>query len=198
MPVDVLTEAESHRVLTWASTQKRTKRNQYVCKRNTLMFLLMLDAGLRVGEVVKLTFESLCTGENVHTGVMIHAATTKTKTKRSVPMSNRLHDAVVDWVGIHAQAAHNIPDAWVFQGPNFEVHFSTRQLNRIVNKCGREALRKPIHPHIMRHTFATKLMRTCPMAVVQVLLGHASITSTQIYTHANSDDLRNAINGMES
>lgn len=198
MSVEVLTEAEANRILAWTSSQKKTSFSAYGCKRNTLMFLLMLDAGLRVGEVVKLTYDSICTGANIHTGVMIHQSTTKTKKARSIPMTKRLHIAVVQWAGLHAMTAENEPGAFVFEGTNENSHFSTRQLNRLVNKAGVEVLQKPIHPHIMRHTFATKIMLTCAMPVVQELLGHASITSTQIYTHPNSNDLVKAIAGLEA
>ncbi|GAH69734.1 unnamed protein product, partial [marine sediment metagenome] len=53
------------------------------------------------------------------------------------------------------------------------------------------------HPHMLRHTFASKLMRVTSMRTVQELLGHSSITSTQIYTHPNEDDKKKAIKGLD-
>lgn len=193
MPVEVLNEAEAMKMLAWASSQKRSKKNQYLCKRNTLMFLLMLDAGLRVGEVVRLRWSSLCTAEQINTSVLIDRSTTKTKKTRSVPMAQRLLCSVANWVGINWDDTERQSSNFVFKGSDPNQHFSTRQLNRIVNRAGISALNRPVHPHILRHTFATNLMRHVSIRVVQDLMGHSSITSTQIYTHPNANDLKEAI-----
>ncbi|GAH73030.1 unnamed protein product [marine sediment metagenome] len=55
------------------------------------------------------------------------------------------------------------------------------------------SLGRPVHPHILRHTFASRLMRTTNARIVQELLGHQHLSTTQIYTHPNQDDLKKAI-----
>ncbi|GAH96402.1 unnamed protein product, partial [marine sediment metagenome] len=55
---------------------------------------------------------------------------------------------------------------------------------------------REIHPHILRHTFATRLMSKTSMRVVQELLGHKNLSSTQIYTHPNNADLQEAIDSL--
>lgn len=66
---------------------------------------------------------------------------------------------------------------------------STRTLQRLVARLGREVLGRSLWPHVLRHTYATRMMRVCELRVVQELLGHRSVKSTQVYTHVSSEDL---------
>lgn len=196
MPVDVLSDAESRRLVEFVSSQKQSRCSAFGCLRNQLFVLLMLDAGLRVGEVVQLTFSNFFTGGSVNTSVAIEASTTKTGSARQVPMTQRLIDATVNWCSLSLDKWKEEPNAYIFPGTNGVPYFSTRQVNRLVNKWSIKCLQRPAHPHVLRHTFATRLMRSAPQRVVQELLGHKSLSSTQVYTHPNTNDLHNAIKSM--
>jgi len=74
---------------------------------------------------------------------------------------------------------------------------TTRQVERIIRTAALKSIGRPVHPHVLRHTFASKLMSVCNERIVQELLGHQSITSTQIYTHPNEDDKKKAIQDVE-
>jgi integrase/recombinase XerC len=70
---------------------------------------------------------------------------------------------------------------------------TTRSVQRIVERCAREALpmRRDVSPHTLRHTFATHMLNSgADLRVVQELLGHESLASTQIYTHVGIDRLK--------
>ncbi|MBA7615634.1 Tyrosine recombinase XerC [subsurface metagenome] len=72
-----------------------------------------------------------------------------------------------------------------------------RQVYKIISSAAIAALGRSVNPHVLRHTFASKLMRVTNMRTVQELLGHSNITSTQIYTHPNETDKHEAIEKMD-
>lgn len=197
MPVEVLTELESNSIIDFISKQRNMGRNGFVALRNRLMFLFMLDAGLRVGEVVKLRNSAVWSGGEVNISVQIEAKNSKNGLSREVPMTSRLLDTVLDWTEANAARFEDEPHAYLFQGYTKNNTISTRQVNRLVNYAGIKCLKRSVHPHILRHTFGTRLMRSSNIRVVQELLGHRSITSTQVYTHPNTEDMKKAIDSMK-
>lgn len=166
------------------------------CLRNHCMALLMLDAGLRVGELVGLVVEDLWYINAPRAALTLRAEITKTKRERTIPLSGRLKEAI-ELMGKYWWSEYLIEG----QLPAFTTSFSgerltIRQVQRIIGDASEAAIGERIHPHTLRHTFATRLMRTTNIRIVQELLGHVSITSTQVYTHPNTDDLKNAIDAI--
>jgi len=166
--------------------------------RNYLIGCLMLEAGLRVGEVVALKISHLYFNGKPVQSLVLTDDITKNHVERIVPISTRLHQALEQYFKADPDAPLHCPSFYVFPRPDWDGSLTTRQVERVIRKAGMRALGRPIHPHMLRHTFATKLMRVTDMRTVQELLGHCKITSTEIYTHPNEDDKKKAISELEN
>ncbi len=174
-------------------TSKRGRKSL----RNYTMFLLMLDAGLRVGEVVQLRIYDLWFNREPVTSITISSEIAKNKTERIIPVSVRLSNAFKNMDRYTWTPYGKTGFDYAFTS-NFRTGLlTTRQVERIIRSAALKAIGRPVHPHMLRHTFATRLMRKTNSRVVQELLGHSSMTSTQIYTHPNEDDKKKAIDQLD-
>ncbi len=189
---------ECHQLLDALLVQKGTPGQFRKGVRNYTMALLMLDAGLRVGEVVQLQWQMLYFyGEPVHT-LCLTSGITKTKTERFIPLSGRLKKAMEEMHKNWWAADELAPGCCAFYQKDACRPLTTRQVERIVRTAAMKSIGRPVHPHMLRHTFASRLMSKVNVRIVQALLGHASITSTQIYTHPSQQDLTAAIDEMDN
>lgn len=165
--------------------------------RNYLLGCLMLEAGLRVGEVVKLEMQDLLFKDVPVKSLVVRSEVAKNHKERIVPVSSKLSQAIFDYRESNGwfddmPASHKAFTAFISDKP-----ITTRQVERVLFTAGLVALNRPVNPHMLRHTFASKLMRVTDMRTVQELLGHSNISTTQIYTHPNEDDKKKAIGNMD-
>ncbi|MGZ8346282.1 MAG: tyrosine recombinase [Allosphingosinicella sp.] len=110
--------------------------------------------------------------------------------ERLVPISDRARAAVAAW-------AQNVPrdSPWLF--PSGRKHLSRVRLHQLIKALAADAGIPPerISPHVLRHAFATHLLEGgADLRAVQMLLGHADIATTQIYTHVDSRRLIELVN----
>ena len=110
--------------------------------------------------------------------------------ERLVPISDRARTAVVEW-------ARLVPSdsAWLF--PSGKKHLSRVRLYQLLRELGVAVGIPPdrISPHVLRHAFATHLLEGgADLRALQMLLGHADIATTQIYTHVDSRRLIDLVN----
>jgi len=166
--------------------------------RNYLIGCLMLEAGLRVGEVVALKMSHLYFNGRPVQSLVLTEDITKNHVERIVPISGRLRAALVEYLENSERLKSARSWELVFAPTGPQRSLTTRQVERVIRKAGMKTLGRPVHPHMLRHTFATKLMRVTDMRTVQELLGHCKITSTEIYTHPNEDDKKKAIDELEN
>lgn len=193
-----LNESESYRLVDAFATQAGSRSSRRKQARNHLMILLMLDAGLRVAEVAQLTRGCLIFANKFCEAVTVTAAAAKNHRQRTIPSSNRIRQAILDMSELVWTPDDCPSDGFAFYEKGFAEHLTVRQIQRIVGNISYTAFGRRINPHLLRHTFASRLMRTVNIRIVQELLGHVSITSTQIYTHPNGDDLKNAIETLNA
>ncbi|HUX46462.1 MAG TPA: tyrosine-type recombinase/integrase [Desulfosporosinus sp.] len=165
--------------------------------RNYLIGCLLLEAGMRVGEVVKLEFQDLYFKGLPVKSLVIRSEVAKNGKERIVHVSTRLTNAIQEYRKMNCWFEVLEPNHKVFTAFMREEPMTTRQIERILFAAGLAALNRPVNPHMLRHTFASKLMRVTDMRTVQELLGHSNISTTQIYTHPNEDDKKKAIERMD-
>lgn len=168
-----------------------------VYHRNYTIALLMLDAGLRVGEVTQLRQKQLWFADAPVRALIVEKSQAKNKHERTIPISLRLDTAINQMHKSWWIKDTVLGERAAFYTNHCQYPLTVRQVQRIITSAGKLSLGRDIHPHLLRHTFATRLMRTAPLPVVQELLGHKNLSSTQIYTHPNNDDRKKAIESLD-
>lgn len=206
-PPETLTEADIDRLLYWLRTDQSYNRTYYQRFRDYLIGSLMADAGLRVSEVVNLRPHHLLQpnvntpSDNTLSNLPLHtlhipAVNSKTNHARTIPLTDRIMQAIT----MHFQYFNprfKIPyTTFVFPSGRHNKHMTTRQVQRIINRAAENALHRPVNPHLLRHTFATRIVRASNTSVAQQLLGHKALSSTQRYLHPNADDLTTAVSTL--
>lgn len=198
MAPKTLEPEDCEKLLTELKNEQGTERQRRLGIRNHCIALLMLDAGLRVGEVVKLTIGDLFFNSRPVTSIIIKANISKSGRERQIPVSERLSETLKNcgetiWSGIL-----QFPQYEAFYCKGGYKEMTTRQVERIISSAAERALGRPVHPHVLRHTAGTRWMRVSNASTVQELLGHKHLSSTQVYTHPNEEDKRKAINAVEN
>ena len=164
--------------------------------RDTCMFLCMLDAGLRVGEVIAIPRHCLAWLGSPVTTIRVPPSIAKKHSGRLVPVTIRLQ-AALELMQLNVWLLNQRrQDQTAFYNLKSLKPLLKQSVGYIIRQAGRLSLHRDIHPHTLRHTFATNLMRTTNARVVQELLGHKNLASTQIYCHPNQQDLKKAIDSL--
>lgn len=163
--------------------------------RDQCIMLFMLHGGLRNGEVCKLLWRDVCIGKEIFHTINIINGHSRIKNTRYVTLSPKLVETIGKYQAWYDSSySFREPPLSMFITRNRKVRISQRDIQRLVNIYTKAWLQQKFTPHSLRHTFATRLMRCSNIRVVQQLLGHSSLLSTQVYTHPNSEDRNNAIN----
>lgn len=157
---------------------------------------LMLEAGLRVGEVCALRWADLVWRGEVKTAIILTATCTKNHHERTLPISPRLAITIENASHLARTRDRYYPTTFVTARSATGPPITPRSLQRNIQQLARRHLGYPITPHTLRHTFATRLLRVADIRTVQEALGHRHVTTTQIYTHPNFGDLTTAIEKM--
>ncbi len=163
--------------------------------RDQCIMLFMLHGGLRNGEVCKLRWADVCINQEVFHTIHIVNGHSRKKSSRYITLSPKLIEVIKDYLSWYDKRySYRDQNRHMFITRNQKISIQQRDVQRIVNRFIKTWLQDTFTPHSLRHTFATRLLRCSNIRVVQQLLGHNSLISTEIYTHPNSDDRKNAIN----
>jgi integrase/recombinase XerD len=159
---------------------------------NRLRMLALLEllygSGLRATELVSLPLAA------VPRDAPMLTVTGKGSKTRLVPVSGRAREALTRWLAVRPNGAVN-GSAWLF--PSRAAHLTRIRLYQLLKELAARADLDPakVSPHVLRHAFATHLLEGgADLRVLQTLLGHADIATTQIYTHVDAARLVALVN----
>ena len=145
-------------------------------------------AGLRVSEVVSLKVSDIDSKR-----MMLRVEQGKGRKDRHAMLSPVLLELLRDWYRIGR------PQGWLFPGQNPVAPMSTRQLTRACHAAAHMAeITKRVSPHTLRHSFATHLLeQNIDIRVIQVLLGHAQLDTTALYTRVANTTIRQVMSPLD-
>ncbi len=161
-----------------------------------LAVYLLGELGLRAGELCKLTWFDVAWLGDVRTTVTIVPAITKRHRERTLPISTLLRSELNQRLQMLTNGDRPKPEWHIYGDGVPPKPLTQRTLQRQIHNIGNDAGIADLHPHVLRHTFATRLLRASDLRVVQTALGHARLSTTEIYTHPDMNDLQNGINAM--
>ena len=151
--------------------------------RDRAMLELMYSSGLRLGELTDLEVG----GIDLRQGLM--RVTGKGRKERILPVGGKAVEAVQRWLRRRAELAAPEETALFVGARGRRIAASTVQ-ERIACWARRAGLPGHVHPHMLRHSFATHMLESSgDLRAVQELLGHADISTTQVYTHLDFQHL---------
>ena len=153
---------------------------------------LAYASGLRVSELLGLRVEA------VRRDPAFLIVRGKGGKERLAPLNASAREAVKAWlVARDAARPDKAPDSpWLFPSASAKGHLTPRRFAQLLDQAALEAGIDPtrVSPHVLRHAFATHLLEGgADLRVVQTLLGHADIATTQIYTHVATDRLAQVV-----
>jgi len=154
--------------------------------RDTAMLELLYATGIRVSELINLTMNSV----NWQVGFLVVMG--KGSKERIVPVGKTAYDCTRLYVDNARPQLMQKKITDILFLNRFGTKFTRQGLWKVVIRYAKKAgLLKKVHPHTFRHSFATHLLEGgADLRTVQVMLGHADISTTQIYTHITRERLR--------
>ena len=151
--------------------------------RDKAMFELLYSSGLRLSELT-----GLAPGDVDFTEGTVRVTGKGSKT-RIVPVGRPALDALTTWLKSREQIARHQPDALFVSRHGRRLHPRSVQ-QRLKALASKQGLSTRVHPHALRHSFASHVLQSSSdLRAVQEMLGHASISTTQVYTHLDFQHL---------
>lgn len=153
--------------------------------KSKLILQSLYSSGLRVSEIVNLKKQDLDFNENIG-----WVRKGKGKKDRMFVLSKKLSKKLQKFINKH--------NDWDYLFSK-EKPLTTRNIQKIVQKAAQKAgINKNVHPHTLRHSFATHLLDAgVDLRKIQLILGHSNISTTTIYTHISNEQLKSIKNPLD-
>lgn len=159
------------------------KDNSLLALRDKAIIEVLYSSGLRLAELIGLNIHDL----DLQQGLM--NVTGKGKKTRRVPLGSPACKAIKDWLKIRTKLNVQDHDAVFLSQHGKRISARSVQL-RLRHWAQKQAMSSHIHPHMLRHSFASHILESSgDLRAVQELLGHSDISTTQIYTHLDFQHL---------
>ena len=164
------------------------------CVKHRAALSVAYGAGLRVAEVA-----ALKVGDIDSQRMLIRVERGKGGRYRNAMLSPDLLILLRAWWVDGKRQGAMLPNGWLFPGQNPVKPITTRQLSRVVEDAARAAgITKRVSPHTLRHSFATHLLEDgVDIRVIQVLLGHAKLDNTALYTKVATRTVRTVTSPLD-
>lgn len=174
---------EVQRLIAAAADPPGPAADRLVC-----MIELLFAAGLRVSELTDLKLDAV---GGLPAAIMVRGKGGKS---RLAPLNDHARAALCAYIAQRPRfLAPGAPSPWLFPSTGRTGRLTRRRVGQLLEEAARRAGLDPdrVSPHVLRHAFATSLVEGgADLRVVQTLLGHADIATTQIYTHVSATRLR--------
>ena len=160
-------------------------------RRLTALVELLYATGLRVSELVGLPLSAAQRDPRV---LIVRG---KGGRERMVPLSEAAREALRDYLGERPRfLGSGAPSKWLFPSRGASGHLTRHRVGQLLKRLALDAGLAPekVSPHVLRHAFASHLLdHGADLRSVQKMLGHADISTTQIYTHVLSERLKTLV-----
>ena len=161
--------------------------------RLSCLLEILYATGLRVSELVALPMAAARKDARV---IVVRGKGNK---ERLVPLNEAAKRAMVAYLNLLAQSGRDARSKWLFPSFGESGHLSRQHFARELKSLAGAAGLRPVQlsPHVLRHAFASHLLHNgADLRVVQTLLGHADISTTQIYTHVLEERLKSLVRDL--
>jgi len=180
---NALTETEAVRLVT-APAAPNAAQSEWTVARDQAMFEVLYGCGIRVGELVGIDLADV---DLANHELRVFG---KGRKERVVPLGGPSRTALAAWFAQRAVALNDAHVAAVFLGARGERIAAPVVRKALKARALQQGISSNVYPHRLRHSFASHVLQSSgDLRAVQELMGHASIASTQVYTHLDFQHL---------
>lgn len=169
---------------------RRYPRLRLMYLRDAAIVKLILHAGLRVGEIIRLRLSDIILDDRKGSVIIREGKGTK---RREIPLNNKARKAILDYLQVRPEIENN----YLFLGQRNEG-IKSKTVQRSVTRFSDPIGMRDVTPHTLRHTFAKSLIDSgVSLDKVATLLGHSNLNTTRIYTTPGLQDLEEALSELD-
>ena len=188
-PIKYLTEQEAEKVLSsfWEGDPFYT--------RNRTIVVFALNTGLRVSELTGLNVGDVVNGR-IRKELKVRKEVAKGRRERIIPLNEKARESIRDLLDFNEKCGYSQGDNDPLFVSKQRKRLSPRQVENVIKQLKKDSeIDVDMTPHTLRHSFATRLRKKgVDLRVIQTLLGHKKLATTEIYTGVDREDLEKAVN----